>query len=163
MGLSTHLGPWLVGTQKDTTGTTAGTIRNLGTTVAAQVDVITAAKLAAATTATRAFVLPAGAIIIGAQFYATTTVTTGSTATIKLSLNGTDITAATTISGTAGVFGLTLSGTGATAAGLLANVGTTDAIITYTTAAVTGGAGTLLIEYAVRLADGTYTPTSFTA
>jgi hypothetical protein len=56
---------------------------------------------------------------------------------------------------------MTLSGTGATAAGLLANVGTTDAIITYTTAAVTGGAGVLLIEYAVRLADGTYTPTSF--
>jgi hypothetical protein len=163
MGLSTHLGPWLVGTVKDTTGTTAGTIRNIGTSVAIQANAIAAAQLAAATTATTAFVVPAGSILIGAQFYATTTVTTGSTATIKLTLNGTDITAATTISGTAGVFGLTLSGTGATAAGLLANVGSTDAVITYTTAAVTGGAGVLLLEYAVRLADGTYVPTSYTA
>ena len=162
MGLSTHLGPWLVGSVKDTTGTTAGTIRNLGTTVAVQTNAISAAALAAATSATTAFVLPAGSVIIGAQFYATTTVTTGSTATLKLSIGATDITAATTISGTAGVFGLTLSGTGATAAGLLANVGASDVIVTYTTAAVTGGAGTLLIEYAVRLADGTYVPTSQT-
>jgi len=160
MGLSTHLGPWLVGSVKDTSGNTAGTIRNLGATVVAQVDVLTAAELAAATTATRAFVLPAGSIIVGAQFYATTTVTSGTTATLKLSIGATDITAATTISGTAGVFGLTLSGTGATAAGLLANVGTSDTIVTFTTAAVTGGAGALLIEYVVRQPDGTYTPSS---
>lgn len=160
MGLSTHLGPWLIGTVKDTTGTTAGTIRNLGTSVAVQTNNISAAALAAATSATTAFVLPAGSIILGAQFYATTTVTSGTTATLKLSIGATDITAATTISGTAGVFGLSMSGTGATAAALAANVGTNDIIVTYTTAAVTGGAGTLLIEYAVRNSDGTYTPTS---
>lgn len=163
MGLSSHLGAWLVGTVKDTTGTTAGTMRNMGATVATQTVNISAASLAAATTATQAFVLPAGTVIIGAQFYATTTVTSGSTATLKLSINGTDVTAATTISGTAGVFGLSMSGTGATAAGILANVGTSDVIVNFTTAAVTGGAGTLLIEYAVRNQDGTFAPIPYTA
>ena len=36
MGFATHLGPWLLGTVKNTTGTTAGTIRNTGATVVAQ-------------------------------------------------------------------------------------------------------------------------------
>ena len=31
-----HLGPWLLGTVKNTQGTTAGTIRNVGATLAAQ-------------------------------------------------------------------------------------------------------------------------------
>jgi len=36
MGFATHLGPWLLGTVKNTTGTTAGTIRNTGCTSVAQ-------------------------------------------------------------------------------------------------------------------------------
>ena len=38
MGFATHLGPWLLGTVKDTTGTTAGTIRNTGCTTVARGD-----------------------------------------------------------------------------------------------------------------------------
>ena len=30
MGFATHLGPWLLGTVKETTGTTPGTVRNTG-------------------------------------------------------------------------------------------------------------------------------------
>ena len=36
MGFATHLGPWLLGTIKNTTGTTVGTIENLGATVVSQ-------------------------------------------------------------------------------------------------------------------------------
>ena len=36
MGFATHLGPWLLGTVKNTTGTTVGTIENVGATVVSQ-------------------------------------------------------------------------------------------------------------------------------
>ena len=36
MAVATHLGPWMLGTVKDTTGTTAGLIRNVGSTVSTQ-------------------------------------------------------------------------------------------------------------------------------
>ena len=36
MGIATHLGPWLLGTVKDTSGTTAGTVRNIGATMVTQ-------------------------------------------------------------------------------------------------------------------------------
>ena len=60
MGFATHLGPWLLGTVKNTTGTTAATTRNTGCTVVAQSNVTTYAD----TTATNQFVLPAGAQIL---------------------------------------------------------------------------------------------------
>ena len=63
MGFASHLGPWRLGTVKDTTGTTAGTIQNMGCTVVAQ----SAATTVADTTATNLFVLPAGSQII--NFY----------------------------------------------------------------------------------------------
>ena len=51
------------------------------------------------------------------------------------------------------------------AAGILSNVGTTDAFVTYTVGgtSLTAGVGTLLVEYIVRNSDGTYAPTSYTA
>ena len=36
MGFATHLGPWLLGTVRNTTGTTVGTIENCGATVVSQ-------------------------------------------------------------------------------------------------------------------------------
>ena len=38
MGFATHLGPWLLGTVKNTTGTTAGSVQNMGGTVVAQTN-----------------------------------------------------------------------------------------------------------------------------
>ena len=161
MGLASHLGPWRLGTVKSTTGTTAGTINNMGVTQCIQKKAVAFGDTAAST----AFVLPAGAMILGAQLYATTAFTTGSTGTLKLSIGATDITATTTITGSSGVgvFNLALTGLSAAAAALLLNVGTTDAIVTYTMSTLTAGAGTIAIEYAVCLADGTYNPTAQTA
>ena len=59
MGFATHLGPWGTGTVKDTTGTTAGTVRNVGLMVLSQ-----SADLPAAAGATTVAVLPAGSQIL---------------------------------------------------------------------------------------------------
>ena len=77
MGFATHLGPWLLGTVKNTTGTTAGTLRNMGATVVAQSVAVLYTDI---TAGTYAFTIPAGSQILDAQFnttvaYATTTPT----------------------------------------------------------------------------------------
>ena len=51
MGLASHFGPWRLGTVPNTTGTTAGTIRNMGATIVAQ-----KANIAYDTTSGTAFV-----------------------------------------------------------------------------------------------------------
>ena len=60
MGFATHLGPWLLGTVKNTTGTTAGTIRNMGATIVAQTYSAPTSVILASPTAQLMFVLPAG-------------------------------------------------------------------------------------------------------
>ena len=157
MGIASHLGPWRLGTVKDTTGTTAGTINNMGATIVAQTKAITFAD----SSATQAFVLPAGALITEMQVITTTAFT--STAVITLSIGATPISTASAIV-TAGSNAVGVAST-APAAALVANVGTTDAIVTYTVTGttITAGVGTLVITYMVRLSDGTYNPTALTA
>ena len=154
MAFASHLGPWLLGTVKNTTGTTAGTIRNMGATVVGQTDAITYADAAG----TRAFVLPAGAIITAMDFI--TTAAFSSAATLKLTIGATDITTTTTVT-TLGTTALAAAATTAAAA-LIANVGSTDAIITYTVAgtALTSGTGVIVIQYMVRNSDGAANPTA---
>jgi hypothetical protein len=60
MGFATHLGPWLLGTVKNTTGTTAGLIRNTGDTIVAQTIVVGYADINTSLTATLG-AIPAGA------------------------------------------------------------------------------------------------------
>jgi len=155
MAIATHLGPWLLGTVKNTTGTTAGTIRNTGATVVNQTKAVAFNDAAA----TRAFVLPAGSLITGVLFYTTTVFDAAST--ITLSINGTASSAAVTITTVAN------AAIAPNAAGtpIFANVGTTDAIVTYTLSvgASTTGAGVLCVNYVVRNSDGTFQPTAFTA
>ena len=160
MGMATHLGPWLLGTVKDTTGTTAGTIRNTGVTQCVQTVTLGFASVNASLTGT-AFVLPAGAILHSLTYFTTATFSSGTT--IKLTLGATDLVAATTVTGPA----VPTAMTGATAAdattALWANVGATDAIITYTATKVstlTTGSVTLVCVYAVRNSDGTSVPAS---
>ena len=157
MGIASHLGPWRLGTVKDTTGTTAGTIRNMGATIVAQTKAITFAD----SSATQAFVLPAGALITEMLVITTTAFT--STAVITLSIGATPISTASTIVA-AGTNAVAVAST-AGAAALVANVGTTDAIVTYTVTGttITAGVGTLVVAYMVRLSDGTYNPTALTA
>ena len=157
MGLASHFGPWRLGTVPNTTGTVSGTINNMGATTVAQ----NASVVYSAAASSTAFVLPAGALIIGMQFITTTAFS--SAATITLSIGSTAISTASTITnaGPNAVAGAATTG----AAALLANVGSTDAIVTYTVGgtALTTGAGVLVVQYMVRLSDGTYNPTSYTA
>ena len=151
MGFATHLGPWLLGTVKNTTGTTAGTIRNMGATVVNQ-----SANVAFDTLTGTAFVLPAGAQVTHVTIV-TTTVFSAAT-TFKLSIGGTDFTTTGTITNVGGV---NLNANATTPGGWL-NVGSTDAIVTYTMAgtALSTGAATVFIMYAVKDSDGSANPTN---
>ena len=153
MGFATHLGPWLLGTVKDTTGTTAGTMRNTGACITVQQTPVAYTDAATA----KAFVLPAGASISIVNLFITTAFTSGTTATITLFVNGTSI-GATTISGlSTGRNALTIGTSNPT---LLTNVGAPDAVITYTIATATAGAGVLECHYIVRNSDGALYPAS---
>lgn len=157
MGFATHLGPWLLGTVKNTTGTTAGTIRNMGATSVGQTATVTYADAAAST----ACVVPAGALITNIALY-TPTAFVGTSPTITVLVNGTAVTTAVAItSGTAYNGALALAQTTAAAA-LLNNVGSTDATVTYTVGgtSLSAGSGTLLVEYIVRGSDGAANPTN---
>ena len=151
MGFATHFGPWLLGTVKNTTGTTAGTIQNMGNTVVNQ-----STNVVFGTLTGNAFVLPAGAQVTHVTIV-TTTVFSAAT-TIKLSIGGTDFTTTGTITNVGGV---NLNANATTPGGWL-NVGATDAIVTYTMAgtSLTTGAATVFITYAVKGSDGAAYPTA---
>ena len=153
MGFATHLGPWLLGTVKDTTGTTAGTVRNTGCTVVAQTVNLTAAQVAGLT-GTLGFI-PAGAAITSVQFLTTTLF--ASATTLKVTIAGVDVNTASTIT-TANTIVATNS---ATFTPVAANVGATDAAVTFTaTGTSVTGAVTVIIAYVVRNSDGTSFPAS---
>jgi len=78
MGFATHLGPWLLGTVKNTSGTTAGTVQNTGCTIVAQTFNLTAAQVATGSIA--AGFTPTQANV-GATDAALTFTTTGSSST----------------------------------------------------------------------------------
>jgi hypothetical protein len=149
MGFASHLGPWLLGTVKNTTGTTAGTIRNMGATVVSQ-----SVNTVFGTLTGTAFVLPAGAQVTSVTVV-TTTVFSAAT-TCKLSIGGTDFTTTGTVT-SVGSVALTAN---ATTPGGWVNVGSTDAIVTYTLAGagLTTGAATIIITYVVRESDGSANP-----
>lgn len=161
MGLATHLGPWLLGTVKNTTGTTAGTIRNTGVTPNAQYKAIAYADTTAQTTLA---VIPAGSAIQNIQLIFTTAYTT-TNPTFTFFVNGTAVTAAVAVtSPAAGATGVATIALGTTNPSLIANVGLTDAIISFTQSNGGGGTGAIIasIAYTVRNADGTYVPSSVT-
>jgi hypothetical protein len=149
MGFATHLGPWLLGTVKNTTGSTAGSIRNMGATTVSQ-----SANVVFGTLTGTAFVLPAGAQITDIKIVTTTVFSAATTA--KLSIGAVDFTTTGTITSVGGI-SLTAN---ATTPALFLNVGTTDAIVTYTLAgtALTTGAATIIITYVVRNSDGAANP-----
>lgn len=149
MGIATHLGPWLLGTNRYTTGTTAATTRNTGATQVAQTKVVNFDDA----DASNAFVIPAGSLILGFKFITTTTFDAATT--ITLSLGGTAITGALTVT-SPGVYSF-VGATTEAAAALFADSGATDKFVTYTVSqgASTAGVGTLVGEYVVRNSDGT--------
>jgi hypothetical protein len=160
MGFATHLGPWLLGTVKNTTGTTAGTVRNTGCTVVAQSGVTTIAD----TAATTKFWIPAGSQIL--QIYVDITTTyggsTGNTITIK---------AGTTTLGQVGNATTTPLNVGRATFTISAadiptwiNTGTADLPLTVTYACAgtaSGGTATVTAQYVVRNSDGGQFQTTF--
>jgi hypothetical protein len=160
MGLATHLGPWLLGTVKETTGTTAGTIRNTGATEVTQTVTLSFGSINNSLTGT-AFVLPAGAMVTYYKFYVTSTFSAATT--VKLTIGATDVTAATTVTGPAAPANMTAATAADAVTALFVNVGSTDAIVTYTAtkgATLTTGSVTLQVTYTVRNSDGTSVPAS---
>jgi len=160
MGFATHLGPWLLGTVKNTTGTTAGTIRNMGATEVTQTVTLDFNSINGSLTG-RAFVLPAGSMITYFKYFVTSTFS-GAT-TVKLTIGATDVTAATTVTGPAAPANLTAATAADAVTSLFNNVGSTDAIVTYTAtkaATLTTGSVTLQVTYTVRGSDGSANPTA---
>jgi hypothetical protein len=178
MGFATHLGPWLLGTVKNTTGTTAGTIRNMGaTTVLQSATYTTAAGVSTAApftdTAVTIAVLPAGSIIHAIIADVTTAFVGASGATTLTFQTGNATTGLSTTYAAATQLGQ-LSGTSTLAAGrstvspnttniaIFNNVGTTDIIVqvVFATAGnyTSGGSANFQVVYAVRDTDGSGNP-----
>lgn len=170
MGFATHLGPWLLGTIKNTTGTTVGTnVRNLGVTTVAQTFKKDYSTVTTAGRTDTIAVLPAGSVIT--QIYVDTLIAfTGSTAanmklgdgtTANLYWDTTDITTAgrlaTTNAQLAAWFGVAT-----TAAPAGKGVGATDvkivATLTPTVATVTAGTVQYTVIYMVNGPDGATYP-----
>ena len=147
MGFATHLGPWLLGTVKNTTGTTAGTVQNTGATIVAQTFNLTAAQVATGSIA--AGYIPAGAAITAVQILTTTLF--ASATTLKVTIAGTDVNTASTITNA----GTVVVTSAATFTPIQANVGSTDAALTFTTTGSSStGAVTVIVAYIVRDSSG---------
>jgi hypothetical protein len=180
MGFATHLGPWLLGTVKDTTGTTAGLIRNTGATVVLQNASYTTPSGVSTSavytgTATTVAVLPAGSIIhaiiadvttafVGASLATTLTfqtgnATTGLTSTFASASQLGQISSTSTIA-----VGRTTVTPNTTNIALFNNVGTTDLVVqvVFATAGnyTSGGTVNVQVVYAVRNSDGSSFPVS---
>jgi hypothetical protein len=173
MGFATHLGPWLLGTVRNTTGTTVGTIENCGATVCSQTFKKNYAGQAASATTDTICVLPAGAQILEINID-TTVAFTGSTAanvsigdgtTAALYWAATDVTAAgrAAISNAAAKLGAWCGAT-STASPNGIGIGATDvkiiATMTPTVAAVTAGTVQYTIVYTVADSNGSQFPAS---
>ena len=165
MGFATHLGPWLLGTVKNTTGTTAGTIRNMGATTVAQTYTAPTSVILASPTAQQMFVLPAGAKIVRFNIEVNAALTGASNCGVTIGSSGTaNLYMASVNTGTTAVQ-VSPATIAAATSGVYTSIGTTDAIIygtfTAATADATAGSVTVTVEYIVRGSDGAANPTTF--
>ena len=151
MGFATHLGPWLLGTNRYTTGTTGTTLVNTGCTVVSQSFPVVFGTLTGSPIA-----VPAGSQIVDVKVVTTTVFS--SAATAVLDIGGT----AFTTTGTITSVGSVALGANATTPGGWLNVGATDTLINYTLAgtSLTTGAATIIVTYAVRNSDGSQHPST---
>lgn len=157
MGFATHLGPWLLGTVKNTTGTTAGVVRNMGATTVAQPIVLGFADINTALTGTIG-AIPAGSLITNI-YYLTSTVFSAAT-TLSISVGGSAVAAAASTITSVGIVTPTVQ---ASFFPVMANTGTTDDLVTFTAtkgATLTTGSVTIVIEYVVRDSNGNANPTA---
>jgi hypothetical protein len=169
MGFATHLGPWLLGTVKNTTGTTPGTVRNTGDTIVAQTFKKDYTTTTTAGTAVVVACIPAGSQIINI-LVDTLVAFTGSTAanmtigdgtTANLYWTTTDITTAGRLATTNAQLA-NWAGAATTAAPAGAGIGSADVLLTVTltptVATVTAGTVQFTVVYTVRNSDGAQAP-----
>ena len=146
MSTTTFTGPIKAGDVLNTTGTTAGTVKNVGFVEMAQFVAVTQSATAAATT----IVIPANSLITSIDLFVTTawsSATTTYTISVGTSTTATELVAATNANAI-GRLALT-PGTDATRTALWVNTGTGDDIIYVLSGApsATPGAGTLVVRY----------------
>lgn len=152
MSTTTFTGPIKAGDVLNTTGTTAGTVKNVGFVEMAQFVAVTQSATAAATT----IVIPANSLITSIDLFVTTawsSATTTYTISVGTSATATELVAATNANAV-GKLSLT-PGTDATRTGNWVNTGTSDDIIYVLSGApsATPGAGTLVVRY-IQAANG---------
>lgn len=146
MSTTTFTGPIKAGDVLNTTGTTAGSVKNVGFVEMAQFVAVTQSATAAATT----IVIPANSLITSIDLFVTTawsSATTTYTISVGTSATATELVAATNANAV-GKLSLT-PGTDATKTALWLNTGTSDDIIYVLSGApgATPGAGTLVVRY----------------
>jgi len=173
MGFATHLGPWLLGTVKNTTGTTVGSLENIGAAVVSQTFKKDYTGQAASATTDTICVLPAGAQIVSI-FIDTLVAFTGSTAanltlgdgtTAALYWASTDITSQGRLANTNAASKLVnWAGAASTVSPTGIGIGPTDvkviATLTPTVAAVTAGTVQYTVVYVVADSTGLQAPTA---
>ena len=146
MGIVTFTGPVKAGNVLNTTGTTVGSLKNVGFTEMTQQVAITQSATAASTV----IVIPANSTVIAIDVFVTTawsSATTTYTLSVGTSATATELVAATNANA---IGRLALSpGTDATRTALWVNVGTTDVQIFVKSGApdTIPGAGTIVVRY----------------
>jgi hypothetical protein len=146
MGITTFTGPVKAGSVLNTTGTTVGSLKNVGFTEMTQQVAITQSATAASTV----IVIPANSTVIAMDLFVTTawsSATTTYTLSVGTSATATELVAATNANA---IGRLSLNpGTDGTRTALWVNVGTTDVQIFVKSGApdTTPGAGTLVVRY----------------
>jgi hypothetical protein len=173
MGFATHLGPWLLGTVKNTTGTTVGTIQNTGGAVVSQTFKKNYTGQAASATTDTICVLPAGAQIhfihidtlVAFTGSTAANVSIGDSTTAALYWASTDVTSqGRAAASNASTKLAAWCGATSTAAPNGIGIGSTDvkviATMTPTVAAVTAGTVQYTIIYTVADSSGVQSPAS---
>ncbi len=146
MSIVTFTGPIKAGDVLNTTGTTAGTVKNVGFVMMAQTYSLTQAGTYSASTGTATtIVIPANSHIVQIQMLATVAWASSGTISIGTTTAATQLVAATAISAI-GITALT-PGTDATRTALWSNVGTSDVILYVLSSQNAAGTGDLIVRY----------------
>lgn len=155
MGTTTFTGPVKAGDVLNTTGTTVGSLRNVGTVVTTQSSAVTQATNG--TTAglyTTDIVIPANSQILSIKLYVTTA-WNGAAATFNIgtSATATELAVAATATNTGAAVGIVevLPGTDATRTGAWIDVGADDVRIYMLSTNTGAGVGALSVTYVQAL------------
>ena len=143
MGMSTFTGPITAGDVLDTTGSTPGTLKNVGYVEMAQSFSITQAG--STTALATNIVIPAGSQVLAIDAFATVAWGSAGTLSVGTSATATELVAATAINAV-GRFSLT-PGTDATRTASWIDVGTSDVQVYVKSSSGTGGAAVVTVRY----------------